>query len=93
MIKVTARARAISSFTHFAFSMSFKMESGTARRRVVFGLLDPQHTARAPPQAVMDLRSSQSGGDKNTNPNRRQDAEYTTRRAGPQCVLKNKHTR
>lgn len=24
---------------------------------------------------------------------RRQDTEYTTRRAGPQCVLKNKHTR
>lgn len=44
---------------------------------------------------VMDLLLlSQSGGDNNTNPNRRrQDTEYTTRRAGPQCVLKNKRTR
>lgn len=71
MIKVTARAsaRAISSFTHFAFSIVQNM-------------------------MVMDLLLlSQSGGDNNTNPNRRQDTEYTTRRAGPQCVLKNKRTR
>lgn len=96
MIKVTARARfPLSPILHF---QSFKM--GKAGRGVCVVVSWTRHTAPTTPpsQAVMDLRLSQreSGGDNKHKPQPAlldDKTEYTTRRAGPQCVFKKKHTR
>lgn len=92
MIKVTARARAVSSFTHFAFSIVQNGESGTA---ACCGLLDPQtHTASRAPSGYGSPVVTERGGDNNTNPNR-----ATTRRGvhdascrSLMCVKKLTHT-